>query len=406
MSSSADAFNEVDLRVTTWQQGLADLVSTIYSSVWYTRGYDVEMRQTLTATLPTVSLCGVISHMIGRCQLVHINPNARGEVINIEATVLKELKHVMASQRTIRYNRPIRFKIDNTYSGLTVIIPEGRSHESQNKLLEYGADFHYCCIIYAPLDVFHKSQHVAEDEDFRHRERRFAAFPVKVSEHYWRDSLKFARLSGEDQTNVLRPPWEGVNAVRRTATLCLDMRKSTFCMEHSDQPEQFGRWMDSLIKVITDVCHSNGGVFDKFTGDGGLVHFLDTECLQIFNKSALVCAVECAGELRAQIKILLADLRKFIRFDSGLLGAGIAIDVGDAYWSLDYRDNPIVVGRVVVGACRICDGAKAGKIRLTNIARQQLPNEMLLNLMNNGLHQVSLSTKELSGDMDILIWEF
>jgi hypothetical protein len=38
--------------------------------------------------------------------------------------------------------------------------------------------------------------------------------------------------------------------------------------------------------------------------------------------------------MQNELKSLLDELRMFIRFDSGLLGAGISVDVGEAYWSL------------------------------------------------------------------------
>lgn len=403
------------------EPALAKLVATMYASIWNTEGYDIELRKVLTTTLATVPALGIVGHVSGRIQLVHINPTVGSDVEKFRSKLLKELRVAISNQRTVRYNSPITFKIDAKYSGILVFFPNGASKEGRERLPKDG-DSHYCCLVYSPLIIFGKNS-PPEEEDrfanfqanatiplffdvFRHRERRFSSFGVKLAERYWDDSIQFFQTDRRVSNSLFRPPWEKPNNLHRTATLCLDLRKSTFCMEHSDSPELFGEWMDSLVGVITEVCHSHGGIFDKFTGDGGLVHFLENECLEIYKKSAVVCAVECAQAMQEKIIELLIKLRGFIRFDSNLLGAGIAIDLGDTYWSLDHRDNPIVVGRAVVGACRICDGARAGKTRLTNIACKKLPPEISLVLLEKGLRKVNLSTKELDQSMEILVWEF
>lgn len=425
MSQKAEFVSATELPVLRCQQGLTDLVATMYSSIWDTRGYDVELRRALGATLMSVSACGVIGHISGRAQLVHFNRYPDADAANLQAASIKELPRVIASQRGIRFNKPIRFKVGGKFAGVLVVFPDEARRDEQERSSsssQQHSDVHYCCLFYSPSRVF-QAQHAMEEEDrfanfhanttlpllfdvFRHRERRFAPFAVTVSERYWEDSLKYAGEPEVATHTVFRPPWEGGDCVHRTATLCVDLRKSTFCMEHSDEPEKFGRWLDTLVQVVTKVCHSHGGVFDKFTGDGGLIHFLEKECEAVYGKTAITCAVNCAIATQLEVKTLLEELRTFIRFDSGLLGAGIAVDIGEAYWSLDYRDNPIVVGRAVVGACRICDESKAGKTRLTNIACKLLPKELLLELLEKGLKQVGQSTKELDKQMEVLVWEF
>jgi len=398
---------------------IADSVTTMYSSIWATRGYDVELRLALTAIIAS-PVCGVAGHVAGRTDLALYSPLPKFDIKKLKLLLSKEVQRALADKTEIQPNKPIRFRIDETISAILVIFPD--KNFSGNQQLFGVEDINYCFLMYVPNRVFF-GPNAANEEDqfvnfhanatipllfdvFHHRERRFAPFAVSVSERYWEDSHKLARAIDYTTEQILRPPWEGNANVHRTATLCVDLRKSTFCMEHSDQAEKFGRWLDSLVRVVTKVCHAHGGIFDKFTGDGGLVHFLDRECMSIYGNSALSCAVDCALELQIELIKLLESLRTFLRFDSGLLGAGVGIDVADAYWSLDHRDNPIVVGKAVVGSCRVCDSAKAGKTRLSNIACKLLPQDTLFNLMKLGLKQVSQSTKELDKEMDILVWEF
>jgi class 3 adenylate cyclase len=232
---------------------------------------------------------------------------------------------------------------------------------------------------------------------FAQREQRFASFPPELAERYWEE----ARRSGVNDR--LRPPWDRPNPVK-TATLSLDLRKSTYCMEFARSDSEFGKWLDRLVKKMKEVAHLHGGVFDKFTGDGALIHFLDGECRQIYNKRAVDAAVHCAVDLQRAIEIHMRALRRFLQYDSELFGAGIAIDVRKAFWSFDHRDNPLVVGKGVVGACRVGGGSARQTIRLTNGAYQSLTREVRDNLTK--VQRRPLETKEMPGSLGLQCWEF
>jgi class 3 adenylate cyclase len=148
----------------------------------------------------------------------------------------------------------------------------------------------------------------------------------------------------------------------------------------------------------------NGGIFDKFTGDGALVHFLEKECKLVYDRKPVDAALSCAVDMHRAIEIHLERLRKFLRLNSELIGASIAIDISDAFWSLDHRDNPITVGRGVVGACRLCDSASAGVVRMTNIAYQELSSSIILKLPE--VREEHFSSKELKEEMKVTVWEF
>src|SRR5437667_11358238 len=98
----------------------------------------------------------------------------------------------------------------------------------------------------------------------------------------------------------------------------------------------------------------------------------------------------------------MAQLRSQLRRNSKLLGGAIGIDVAPASWSIDHRGNPIVVGRGVVEACRLGDGTQAGRIRLGNMAYNELDEGMK---RDKSLCEVAYSSKEVDAKMELVVWE-
>jgi len=245
---------------------------------------------------------------------------------------------------------------------------------------------------------------------FRHRNRRFAAFPPEIVERYWDDSRMAAdrSLSPETLRQCLQPPWNprpSRSSLVKTATLSLDLRKSTYCMEYARSEGAFGAWLDHLVEMMRAVAHLHGGVFDKFTGDGALVHFLDRECRAIYDgRRAADAAVHCAVDLQRAIEIHMKTLRHILHHDSPFFGAGIAIAVGQAFWSCDHRDNPLVVGKGVVGACRVGDRAPRQSVRLTNLAYMCVSDEVRSCLLD--VQRKPLMTNEASDSLELQCWEF
>jgi class 3 adenylate cyclase len=252
----------------------------------------------------------------------------------------------------------------------------------------------------------------------RQRMHRFSAFPNEISVRYWDDAVEVHRSrqrreSGGEagrqrhqsantqilppSSQRLLPPWNRNHGVQG-ATLALDLRKSTFCMDQANSAEEFSQWLQLLVQILTKVTHLHGGVFDKFTGDGCLVHFLEEEQHVLYNKNAVAAAVECAFDMHEAVSFLLERLRKILRFDSALLGAGIGIDFGESHWSLDQQNNPVVVGKAVVGACRLC-GSSAGVTSLTNVAYHQLSP-----FAKQGFENTTVALKDFPPDMEVRAW--
>lgn len=204
------------------------------------------------------------------------------------------------------------------------------------------------------------------DEAVRQRRAAFQAFPPALSAFY----LRQAHVRRNKEV-AIDPPWlrhdKGGDGID-TVTLSLDLRKSTQMMEKAVRPECFAKWLSAMVQVLRFIVHRHLGVFDKFTGDGVLAHFLvrDIQALTGENgRSAVRAAVCCADEMIEAIRTLLHAVQPFIRFDSGLFGAGVGIARDWAHWESDRNSQLIVVGTGVVDACRMSSGAKAGKILLT-----------------------------------------
>jgi len=222
--------------------------------------------------------------------------------------------------------------------------------------------------------------------------RLFLPFAPKISERYWNQA------SGT-QPDSLAIPWLQDHV--RTVTLAFDLRKSTFCMENADRLDLFARWLDQLVQILMRLGHHFGGAFDKFTGDGGLVHFEENACRSIdASHTAVDAAVEAAIAMQDATVRHLERLRKFLYLNSRRLGAGIGIGIGDTCWSLDQRNNPIIVGRGVVHACRLMNEAKPGAIRLTNLAYRELSSahQKLFN-------EIDFVTKEHPAELEVTAWQ-
>jgi class 3 adenylate cyclase len=244
------------------------------------------------------------------------------------------------------------------------------------------------------------------------RTRVFLPVSPRAAVRYWNDAARIPSehkmpgtgnksIWGEPKTLV--PPWNSRGKKPlRTVTLGFDLRKSTFCMENADDPIRFAGWLDDMVQILMRISHHYGGIFDKFTGDGALVHFPEEDHKEIFSKQcAVTAAVVCAVAMQKGMSYHLRRLRKILRLDSKVVGGAIGVDIDWAHWTLDERDNPITVGRGVVNACRLMDSTKAGCIRLTNIAYQTLDDQQLKSLFFSR----PFTSKEFGPDMGITAWE-
>jgi class 3 adenylate cyclase len=230
----------------------------------------------------------------------------------------------------------------------------------------------------------------------RFRKKVFSNFPTVLNKEYWAAAVKRPLMSENDPSVkcLLSPPWsEG--GKRRTATLSLDMRRSTFAMEQSTDIKAYADWIEAFVLILQRIAQENYGVFDKFTGDGVLVHFLAEECkdfvplsvdqqlsleravgwrteMSATGQAATRCAVKCGFEMISAVQHHMIRLRQIISIDNSRIGPAVGIAIDQAQWSVDRDGGIIVVGRGLVQACRVTSEAQKGRIRLTAHAAQML----------------------------------
>jgi class 3 adenylate cyclase len=379
---------------------LSFVAKTLCGKAWTLRNIDAELQRLLNQCLHKLECVGVVAFFAeGPVILQHFHPAA-----------------VPAGQSARELARQIAARIEPHLDGNTCPIYVREEVGGLTAVAgtclppvvgAHGLKGGFCALVYRPrsadptvldrADTFHaQSTAGLIYQVLLHRVRMFSPFAPNASESYWDDAD--ARLP-EDAPRLV-PPWALKRSIS-TATLSLDLRKSTFCMENAHPASKFALWLDQLVQILTRVTHLHGGVFDKFTGDGALVHFLAANESDESVAQAVDTAFECALSMHRAMRLHVDVLRTFLRFESDILGAAIGLDVAPTYWSLDHRNNPITVGRGVVNACRIGDKTEAGGTRVTNIAYQHL-----LRTRDGGqFRKVPFVSKEVPEEMKVKVWE-
>lgn len=182
----------------------------------------------------------------------------------------------------------------------------------------------------------------------RHREDTLANYPLPASATYW--DLHSTRDADASRSAPLHPPHDRDKRGREvTATLSFDLRKSTFAMDRAVEPSKFAHWTKEFLLILKTIAHDNLGIFDKFTGDGVMVHFLELEC-QRFAVDTLVeaglirtgagpahlrngtyaaaHAAKCGWEMLDAVEHHMGRLKQIVSLNHSKFGpaAGIAVD--------------------------------------------------------------------------------
>jgi class 3 adenylate cyclase len=416
---------------------------SLFGRNWLHRSYDEQLQNRLSELLVNIAACGLVAsmrgdtvHLVSGCNLFSRGPKWPSED-KMRSHATAQLHRLRVESRK-RMGQAGAFHVPelelDDLSAMAYIVDgdeDGR---------EEAADSTIILLFYAIDRVIHlffsdflervevSSNHVRGRVNelfrkdfaspllpmfasaFRYRDSQFTAFSPAAAMRYWEDA-KFRRQQSGPEGSAYRrrvPPWDTDTKLHETVTISVDLRKSTYCMEFAKSEEKFARWVYHLVVKMREVAHLHGGVFDKFTGDGCLVHFLQSDfdqCGDDAGLSGVDHALACAVDLQRAIEIHMRGLRKFLKHDSPLFGAGIAIDVDSAHWSSMRGDPaPIVVGKGVVGACRVGNKAPRLSIRLTNVAYNELCSDYRERL--SGITRVNLETKEVPGSLALECWEF
>lgn len=130
--------------------------------------------------------------------------------------------------------------------------------------------------------------------------------------------------------------------------MSVDIRRSTELMLKARSPGLFAEFLSKLTKELFRCVIENGGVFDKFTGDGILAFFPENFCGEDYGYRAVKAAQDCHDAFE---KAYLDSRRSFSAVLNGI-GLGIGIDHGTVRL-LRAAEGLTVVGVPVVYACRL-----------------------------------------------------
>ncbi|MDP2330001.1 MAG: hypothetical protein Q8M19_04805 [Reyranella sp.] len=237
---------------------------------------------------------------------------------------------------------------------------------------------------------------------FEFRQNLNAIFSPNAVRRFWElvddGALRNAKIRPWDDLDPLSP------ARSRTVTISLDLRRSTFAMDSATDKKAYADWMEGFVETLRRVTKENNGVFDKFTGDGVIAHFLVGEAsvtggISQDEKEAVKAAVKCGWEMIYAVMHLMERLRRILSLDNAKMGPSVGLAIDDAIWSVDRRGGPIVVGRGVVQACR-ANAGEAGTMQMTNAAFVRLED-----VIGHVAHaeRVAFETKEHAKDSGVLI---
>ena len=142
----------------------------------------------------------------------------------------------------------------------------------------------------------------------------------------------------------------------KSYTLSLDIRKSTKLMTICKSPEIYSNFISLFIKSCKEIIKKRNGIYDKFTGDGIICHFIDVEKKKNFNpyKDCIKCSIELHNNFSNVYKKILKEQK--IKLDLCDAGIGIGIDYGEVFFRMntESQDNELfAIGESINYACRL-----------------------------------------------------
>ena len=176
-------------------------------------------------------------------------------------------------------------------------------------------------------------------------------------------------------------------------TLCLDIRKSTELMSYCESPKVYTDFMEVFIRKSKEIIKDSNAIYDKFTGDGILCHFIEE-----INSEPLLDCIKCSVELHNNFKTVYSHYLKkgnFILDVSGA-GIGIGIDYGKVFFRIINHEF-FAIGLSVVHACRL-SGAPAYKTYFNTKAYHKVTNE------ENCLYKFEKQSLDIKGKEEINIY--
>jgi class 3 adenylate cyclase len=150
-----------------------------------------------------------------------------------------------------------------------------------------------------------------------------------------------------------------------TTSVVLDLRSSTAAMSMANDPAEFSSFVERIVERSKSSIVSNGGFFDKETGDGVIGHFAPSGEEEMQQLPPVKAGVIAAAEI---VRLVSEECSKFQRrLLHGLDGLAPAVGVHTApgVWLLS-GSQVRAIGGSVVGAARLCSAGDPGEILVSN----------------------------------------
>jgi len=130
-------------------------------------------------------------------------------------------------------------------------------------------------------------------------------------------------------------------------------------MKEAADSYEFASILGDFVERARQTIWDEGGLFDKFTGDGFLAYWSPTASTRKSTLRSILRVVEhLHQEFRDRfIPLLRANSQNF---PETLVGLGIGLDDGNAF-PVAIADDPTIVGPAVVGAVRMVKQAGSGE---------------------------------------------
>jgi len=164
-----------------------------------------------------------------------------------------------------------------------------------------------------------------------------------------------------------------LNKIRNSPSIALyaDIRRSQELMLYT-APSIFQERMSDFIRNARQIVRNNGGIFDKFTGDGFLAFFNDGLGNANYPYDLLQNFLNTTKALRTMSQTTFAEWPTVPhKAPKGGYGLSMGADFGLVHFDDDQKEL-MAIGSAIVWANRMCTKAKVGEFIVNNELWQKL----------------------------------
>jgi class 3 adenylate cyclase len=156
------------------------------------------------------------------------------------------------------------------------------------------------------------------------------------------------------------------------ATVVFDMRSSQKILENL-KPKEFYDFINKFITSSKTLLFSEkyNGIYDKFTGDGFIVHFSKRISGNDFIQKAVLYSSEIVSK---SLSLFNQISNKMVLNYINIMGLSAGVDYGEVTWFRNGAEIS-VIGKSIVMASRLVSCAKQNEILVNNLVHQKInPN--------------------------------